>query len=78
MHTRSWVQHLRPIEAGAAVTGGAHLLDVYERRAHHVAQYDVLLRDQGGSDLARLRHWTVFRIATPEERAAAGGEVDGR
>ncbi len=73
MHTRSWVQHLRRIEPGTTVTGGAHLLEAYERRAHHFAKFDVLLRDEAGNDLARLRHWTVFRIATPEERAAAGG-----
>lgn len=73
MHTRSWVQHLAPIEAGSTVTGGARLLDAFERRAHHFANFDVLLRDAEDRELARLRHWTVFRIATPEERAAAGG-----
>jgi acyl dehydratase len=71
MHTRSRVQHLAPIPAGQTVTGGAHFLEAYERRAHHFANYDVLLRGEDGTDLARLRHWTVFRIATPEERAAA-------
>ena len=73
MHTRSRIQHLAPIPAGQVVTGGAHFLEAYERRAHHFANYDVLLRGEDGTDLARLRHWTVFRIATPEERAAAGG-----
>ena len=71
MHTRSRVQHLAPIPAGQTVTGGAHFLEAYERRAHHFANYDVLVRGEDGSDLARLRHWTVFRIATPEERARA-------
>lgn len=70
MHTRSRVQHLAPIPAGTKVTGGAHLIEVYERRGHHFANFDVLLRDEAGKDLARLRHWTVFRIATVEERAA--------
>lgn len=73
MHTRSRIQHLAPIPSGQVVTGGAHFLEAYERRAHHFANYDVLLRGEDGTDLARLRHWTVFRIATPEERAAAGG-----
>lgn len=73
MHTRSRIQHLAPIPAGQVVTGGAHFVEAYERRAHHFANYDVLLRGEDGTDLARLRHWTVFRIATPEERAAAGG-----
>jgi acyl dehydratase len=73
MHTRSRVQHLAPIAAGRTVSGGAHLLEVYERKAHHFANFDVLLRGEDGTDLARLRHWTVFRIATAAERAAAGG-----
>ncbi|MDA0351738.1 MAG: MaoC/PaaZ C-terminal domain-containing protein [Chloroflexi bacterium] len=73
MHTRSRIQHLAPIHSGQVVTGGAHFLEAYERNAHHFANYDVLLRGADGTDLARLRHWTVFRIATPEERAAAGG-----
>jgi len=71
MHTRSRIQHLAPVRAGQRVTGGAHLLEVYERNAHHFANFDVLLRGEDGTDLAQLRHWTVFRIATPEERAAA-------
>lgn len=71
MHTRSRVQHLAAIPAGQTVTGGAHFTEAYERRAHHFANYDVLLRGEDGEDLARLRHWTIFRIATPEERAAA-------
>ena len=73
MHTRSRVQHLAPAYAGQTVTSGAYLKEVYERRAHHFANFDVLVRGQDGTDLARLSHWTAFRIATPEERAAAGG-----
>jgi len=71
MHTRSRVQHLAPVRSGQRVTGGAHLLAAYEQRAHHFANFDVLLRGEDETELARLRHWTVFRIATPEERAAA-------
>ena len=69
MHTKSRVQHHRKIALGTSVTGGAHLIDVYERKAHHFANFDVLLQDQQGSDIAQLRHWTIFKIATQEERA---------
>jgi len=69
MHTRSRVQHHRKIAVGTSVTGGAHFIDAYERKAHHFANFDVLLQDQHGSDLAQLRHWTIFKIATLEERA---------
>ena len=69
MHTKSRVQHQRRIAIGTSVTGGAHLIDAYERKAHHFANFDVLLQDQHGFDLAQLRHWTIFKIATLEERA---------
>ena len=69
MHTRSRVQHVRKISLGTPVVAGARLLDVYERKSHHFANFDVLIQDQCGVDLALLRHWTIFRIATPEERS---------
>ncbi|MCL0105617.1 hypothetical protein M1N90_02525, partial [Dehalococcoidia bacterium] len=69
MHTRSRVQHVRKIPLGTPVVAGARLLDVYERKSHHFANFDVLIQDQCGEDLALLRHWTIFRIATPEERS---------
>jgi len=69
MHTKSRVQHHRKIPVGTSVIGGAHLIDAYERKAHHFANYDVLLVDGEGVELAQLRHWTVFKIATVEERA---------
>ncbi|SVB22129.1 uncharacterized protein METZ01_LOCUS174983 [marine metagenome] len=69
MHTKSRVQHHRKIPVGTSVIGGAHLIDAYERKAHHFANYDVLLVDGEGIELAQLRHWTIFKIATVEERA---------
>ena len=69
MHTKSRVQHHRKIPVGTSVIGGAHLVDAYERKAHHFANYDVLLVDGEGVELAQLRHWTIFKIATVEERA---------
>jgi hypothetical protein len=69
MHTKSRVQHHARIPIGTSVIGGAHLIDIYERKAHHFANYDVLLADNEGNQLAQLRHWTIFKIATMEERA---------
>lgn len=69
MHTKSRVQHHRKIPVGTSVIGGAHLIDAYERKAHHFANFDVLLADNDGTTLAQLRHWTIFRIATVAERA---------
>ena len=69
MHTKSRVQHHAKIPIGTSVIGGAHLIDAYERKAHHFANYDVFLADDTGNALAQLRHWTIFKIATMEERA---------
>jgi acyl dehydratase len=76
MHTRSRVQHLAPASPGGVITSSAHLLAAYERRGHHFVDFDVLIRADDGTDLVRLRHTTAFRIATPEERAAAGATQD--
>ena len=69
MHTKSRVQHHQKIPIGTTVIGGAHLIDAYERKAHHFVNYDVLLQDNQGVELAQLRHWTIFKIAPLEERA---------
>tara|TARA_Y100001960_G_scaffold127733_1_gene136065 strand:+ start:3364 stop:4206 length:843 start_codon:yes stop_codon:yes gene_type:complete len=69
MHTKSRVQHRQSVPEGTTVIGGAHILDIYERKAHHFVNFDVLLQDHSGSDIAQLRHWTIFKIATEEERA---------
>jgi superfamily II DNA/RNA helicase len=68
MHTKSQVQHLKKINVDSIVTGGARLIDAYEQKAHHFANFDVLLQDEAMNDIAQLRHWTIFKIATPEER----------
>ena len=68
MHTKSMVQHHGLIPIGTSVIGGANMVNAYERKAHHFANYDVLLVDGQGSELAQLRHWTIFKIATEIER----------
>ncbi len=73
MHTRSRVQHYNKIPVGSTVIGGAHLLEAYERKAHHFAKYDVLLTNKDGAELVQLRHWTIFKIATVAERAKVTG-----
>ena len=69
MHTKSRVQHKQSVGINSTVIGGAHILDIYERKAHHFVNFDVLLQDTSGADIAQLRHWTIFKIATEEERA---------
>ena len=69
IHTRSRVQHLAPAFAGQRVTTAGQFLEAYERKGHHIANFDCLVQGQDGTPLARLRHWTIFRVAPVEERA---------
>ena len=68
MHTKSRVQHIKSIPKDTVVIGGAHIIEVYEKKAHHFVNFDVILQDIKGDYLAQLRHWTIFKIATIEER----------
>ena len=73
MHTKSRVQHLKKVPSGTQVLGNARVIEAYERKAHHLVNFDVLLQDQDGAEIAQLRHWTIFKIATPQERTSASG-----
>jgi acyl dehydratase len=68
IHFRSRIQHLAPAYADQVITTGAHLFDIHDRKGHHVANFDCLVRDASGTDVALLRHWTIIRVAKPEER----------
>jgi len=68
MHTRSRVQHLAPAYAGQTVTAAARLIEAYERKGHHFGVFDCVIAGEDGTELARIRHWTIFRIAPPDER----------
>lgn len=68
IHTRSQVQHLALARGGQKIVTGAHLLDIYERKGHHFANFDLLMQGEDGTPLAQLRYWTIVRVAKPEER----------
>jgi len=61
IHTRTQVQHLAPALAGQNVTVAGRFIQAYERKGHHVAELDGQLLSETGSELARLRHTTIFR-----------------
>jgi hypothetical protein len=69
IHTKSWIQNYADIPLGTTVIGGAHTINAYERNSHHFINFDVLLQDKSGRDISQMRHWTIFRIATVEERS---------
>jgi hypothetical protein len=68
IHTRSQIQHLSRAMSGQQIVTGAHLLDIYERKGHHFANFDCLMASADGTPLARLRHWTIVKVAKAEER----------
>tara|TARA_B100000029_G_scaffold508367_1_gene595074 strand:+ start:14409 stop:15242 length:834 start_codon:yes stop_codon:yes gene_type:complete len=65
IHTQSRIQFLKSISAGTTITGNAHFIDVYEKRGHQYVNFDVLLQDNFGEQVAKIRHWTIFKIAEP-------------
>ena len=68
MHTTSKVQHLARAEAGQTITTAARMIEVYERKGHHIGVFDCAVLGEGGAILAQIRHTTIFRIAPPADR----------
>lgn len=66
IHTRSQIQHLAPAFAGQTITSSGHLLEAYERKGHHYFVTDGCITAEDGTDLARFRHTTIFKIAARE------------
>jgi acyl dehydratase len=63
IHTRSQIQHMRPAHIGQVVTLAARFVEAYERKGHHYAVTDGVMLSEGGEELARLRHTTIFHVA---------------
>lgn len=63
IHTRSQIQHLSPAFAGQTLTVAGRFVEAFERNGHHYAVVDGLILAEGGHELARLRHTTIFRVA---------------
>jgi hypothetical protein len=59
---RSQVQHLAPAKAGQTFTMVGTFLRAYEQKGHHVAELDGSLLAEDGTECARMRHTTIFRI----------------
>ena len=74
IHSRTRMQHLNPGWAEGALTVGARLVRVYERKGHHYHESDCLVLSDAGGDadddadgqatpVAHFRHNAIFRIA---------------
>tara|TARA_B100000700_G_C15061244_1_gene866005 strand:- start:737 stop:1585 length:849 start_codon:yes stop_codon:yes gene_type:complete len=68
MHTRSKIQHLNSIPINTNVVARGHIKETYERKGHHFVNFDVSLSDDSDQILSQMSHWTIFKIATLEER----------
>jgi hypothetical protein len=64
IHTRSQIQHVAPVFAGQLITACGELVEVFERNRHHYAIADGAIYSEAGELLVRLRHTTIFRVAS--------------
>lgn len=62
IHFRSRIQHLAPAYGHQPITTSAHLTSIEDRKGHHAANFDCVVRDSKGTDIALLRHWTIIRV----------------
>ena len=64
IHVSSHIQHLARATAGQELVLTGHFIDAYEKRGHHYAVIDGDLFGEDGTELARIRHTNIFRVAT--------------
>ncbi len=64
IHTRSQIQHLAPAEAGQTFTVAGYFVEVFERKDNHYAVVDGVILAEDGTEVARVRHTTIFRVAS--------------
>lgn len=68
IHTRSQIQQTAAARPGQHVTFAGTFVETFERKGHHYAVIDGLMLATDGTELARLRHTTIFQLAPPEPR----------
>ncbi len=64
IHTRSQIQHLAPAISDQTLTTTGHFAEAYERKGHHYFVTDGCITAEDGTDLARFRHTTIFKIGS--------------
>jgi acyl dehydratase len=63
IHAQSHIQFLAPFEAGQTIVQAGRIVDAYERKGHHYAVLDGMLIGEDGTELAVIRHTTIFQVA---------------
>lgn len=66
IHIRSQIQHLARGAAGQSFTVAGTFLKAYDQKGHNVAEMDGSLLAEDGTECARMRHTTIFRIRPPK------------
>jgi hypothetical protein len=61
IHIRTQIQHRGRARAGQEIVVGARIVEVYERNDHWCQVLDGLVVGDGGAELARIRHHSIFR-----------------
>ena len=62
IHAGSQIQMLGPARAGQTLTVSGHVTDGYRRKLHEYMLLDVTISNEDGSDVARLRHRTIYQV----------------
>ena len=63
IHVSSHVQNFKRAEAGQTFILTGHFVETYEKRGHHYAICDGALFDASGTEIARIRHTNIYKVA---------------
>ncbi|MEZ4502997.1 MAG: hypothetical protein R3C39_10260 [Dehalococcoidia bacterium] len=66
IHVRTHLQIFAPVYAGEPLVTTATFRESYERKGHHYGAYDCTTYDEGGRELIRQRHTTIYQVAKRE------------
>ena len=63
IHTRSQIQQYAPARPGQRITFAGKFVDTFDRKEHHYGVIDGVMLADDGTELARLRHTTIYQLA---------------
>ncbi|MBA4180748.1 MAG: hypothetical protein C0506_09190 [Anaerolinea sp.] len=66
IHVSTHIQHLARVESGQFLLLTGHFVSAYEQKGHHYAIFDGTLINGAGTELARIRHTNIFKVAKRE------------
>lgn len=63
IHASSHIQNFSRARAGQTFTLTGHMIEAYEKNGHHYSVVDGDLFDESGTEIARIRHTNIFKVA---------------